>query len=244
MMLIKLRMRDSCPGCAGGAAHPVLYPGSRRPEAPVRSGQPERRSSTPPGRRAPRPGPGPGRGRAGRPAPATPVVDPVPATSSICWATRPAAVTPRLSAPPASLWETWRSVSTSPAAHAAADRGQGRGGVGHEVADGAVEVGGVAGVEVAQLVDAVQVEPVEVGRGCRTGAPLGGGRRARRVSGSQPGVEHGGQRGEVDRLGEEVVHARGQAALALALDRRRGHRDHGQPRSPAPSRARISRVAA
>ena len=49
----------------------------------------------------------------------------------------------------------------------------------------------------------------------------------------QMGVEHGGEGGEVHRLGEEVVHARGEAAFALPLDRRRGHRDHRQSGSRA-----------
>ena len=171
-----------------------------------------------------------GRARAGRPARPRPSVEPVSATSSICWAIRPAAVTPRFSAPPASLCDDLLEGLGVPVGDRLPDRLQ----RGRRVARRSCRSPG-------------RGRPCCRGRGraARRAAPgrgrrPGAGRRRRGRAGAQrtacagalvaqPAREHRGQRARVDRLGQEVVHAGGQAALPLALDRGGGHRDHREP---------------
>ena len=180
---------------SGTLSRRLHTPDPRRPITYLRQTRRAAPASTSPGRPAARPGP--------RSSAALELVEqparrrrsaPVSAASSICWAIRPAGVTPRFSAPPASLWETCLRVSASPVVAAPARIvASVVGRVGDEVADRPVEVRGVARVEVAQL-----VEPRR-GPGPRSGA-AGRGRgsaqsaRVRRAASGcvrQPPREHG-----------------------------------------------------
>ena len=104
----------------------------------------------------------------------------------------------------------------------------------HEVADRPVEVGGAVGVELEQHLQPLGVEPGEHVRG-RVLVRHGCLRFRGVVHCSspfrpfQPVRQCSRESSRVDGLREVVVHARGQAALALALDGGGGHRDDGHP---------------